>query len=150
MSINGTVVLNFAGADRAFNLAVISVALEHQDLCDAGPNQVLNRLLAGTWRIQDLRETIRLGLVGGGMKANEALVLVRRHVDGKPWGETVPLARTIMMAAIVGVKDDDVGKPRADRTEDQDALSSERVVLSDPPSTVSAQPSDGGLASQTQ
>jgi hypothetical protein len=149
MAANGTIVLNFAGQERAFNLALLGVALEHQELCDAGPQAVLNRILAGNWRIQDLRETVRLGLIGAGMKPNEAMVLVRRWVDNKPWAETVPYARLIMMAAIVGVAGDDVGKAPADRAQNEAGLSSETDALSDPQSTASAPPSDSHPAPST-
>ena len=32
----------------------------------------------------EVREVIRLGLIGGGMKTDRALVLVKRHVEGRP------------------------------------------------------------------
>ncbi len=52
--------------------------LELQEKCDAGPAQIVARLEGGTWRVQDLRETLRLGLIGGGMTPTDAMVKVRR------------------------------------------------------------------------
>ncbi|MEO8531014.1 MAG: gene transfer agent family protein, partial [Deltaproteobacteria bacterium] len=37
-----------------------------QSACDAGPEQILMRMVRQEWRIDDVCETIRLGLLGGG------------------------------------------------------------------------------------
>lgn len=81
-----------------------------------GPLAVLTRLLDGSWRLPDVRDTIRLALVGGGgVKPAEAVVLVRRHVDARPLEDAVPLAAAILMAALRGrrIEIDDAGNGTA-------------------------------------
>lgn len=64
--------------------------------------ELFRRIGASQWRAQDIAETIRLGLVGGGMKAPDAVVLVRRYVLAAPIEHNVPLALDILGAALVG------------------------------------------------
>ena len=69
--------------------------------------QALQR--GGAWP-EDAREVIRLGLIGGGMKPDRALVLVKRHVENKPFFPSMLLAQAILMTALVGPPSDPVGK----------------------------------------
>lgn len=69
-----------------------------------GPLAALTRLLDGSWRLPDVRDTIRLGLIGGGLPPVDAAKLVRRHVDGRPLEEAVPIAATVLLAALRGRK----------------------------------------------
>jgi hypothetical protein len=71
---------------------------------------LLRALLEGNAWPHDVREVIRLGLIGGGMKAYRALVLVKRHIEGGPYYEQMPTARTILQCAMFGPPDDAVGK----------------------------------------
>ena len=74
---------------------------------------VLQRLVSADWGVDDVRVPIRLGLIGGGdfapaasMKASPWKAvddLVAEHVLRRPLSESVPLAQTILLAAIVGV-----------------------------------------------
>lgn len=135
---NGKVDLTWADGDYPFNIAKIGQTLELEEKCDAGVAEIFTRLREGRWRFNDARETIRLGLIGGGMKPTEALVLTRRYVDDRPWQESVPIATMILMAAMVGVPGDEVGKGPADRATNEAGSSTKTGALSDPPSTESA------------
>jgi hypothetical protein len=74
---------------------------------------VLGRLIDGTWGAEDVSGPIRLGLIGGGEFLpnrrslldpwKEVDALVSAHVLRRPLAESVPLAQTILMAAITGV-----------------------------------------------
>lgn len=80
----------------------------------SGPLAVLSRLWEGTWKVADVRETIRLGLVGGGAPAPQALKLVRRYVDEAPLLPNVGLAVLILSEALgIEAKDreEPAGKP---------------------------------------
>ena len=66
----------------------------------------------GAWP-SDAREVIRLGLIGGGMKADRALVLVKRYVENKPFYPSMLLAQAILMTALIGPPEDPVGKEPA-------------------------------------
>jgi hypothetical protein len=138
MTANGRIDLAWADGDHTFNIAKIGQILELEDKCGCGVIEVFNRLHENRWRFNDVRETIRLGLIGGGLTPAQALTLVKRYVDERPWAESVPVAVTVLMAAIVGVPGDTAGKTEADRAETEAAT----VALSDPRSTESVGPSD--------
>lgn len=96
---HGVVTITFGDGDHTFRLA-IGQWLELQDKTGAGPLQLYTRLLDRSWRIEDLRETVRLGLVGGGTAPGEALKLVARYVDDRPLLEAVPVALAIITASL--------------------------------------------------
>ncbi|MBV9549306.1 MAG: gene transfer agent family protein [Alphaproteobacteria bacterium] len=101
------------GSERRFGLALGQLE-ELQRVCDAGPEEILQRLLSGTPRVQDLRQVIRLGLIGGGMEPAKALAMVEAHVDARPRQESLPVARAVLLAAVMGVPDDPPGKAKPD------------------------------------
>ena len=116
MSANGTVLIAWAGGEHQFCLAKVGLIFDLEAKCDAGIAVVFTRLQSGTWKLNDVRETVRLGLVGGGMAPDKALELVRAHVDENPNGlaPTVLLAYAIIETVLVGVKNDPVGKPNGE------------------------------------
>lgn len=97
--------------NHTFRLPVDAI-LELQEKTDAGPYELLERFRNKTWRVQDLRETVRLGLIGGGMIPMKALSLVTRYVDKRPLAENVPACLMILTAAVLGVPGDAPGKPK--------------------------------------
>lgn len=116
------------GEERKFNLAKIKHLLELEELCDASVMTIANRLRGGTWGIRDVREPIRLGLIGGGMAAEVAANIVRRCVDDRADGRffaAVPYALTILMFGLSGVPEDQPpGKSQADGAEAETIASS--------------------------
>lgn len=88
---------------------------ELQEKVNAGPQTVLQRLATGAWYVDDIRETLRLGLIGGGLAPAKALKLVERYVDAedRPLIENAPAAQAVILAAVIGVGDDPVGKAEA-------------------------------------
>lgn len=129
---NGDVEIDWADGKHKFNVAIFDQAFELEEKCNAGLHEIFERITARRWRVTDILETIRIGLIGGGAEPPKALKLVRRYVEGRPWSESVPVARIILLAAIVGVEgDNDVGKETADQTMSEVA----QAALSDPPST---------------
>lgn len=88
-----------------------------QEACNAGPPTVLHRLVNQQYYVDDFRETIRLGLIGGGMSQAEALDKVKRFVDSRPWEESRLIAAAILSAAMGGVEDEPVGKAEGSPTE---------------------------------
>lgn len=82
-----------------------------------GIAEIFNRIFGMRWYRSDLTNTIRLGLVGGGMGAVEAMRLVRDYADTVPLSSLQPgvgpnspltVAQGVIAAAVVGV--DDSGK----------------------------------------
>lgn len=43
-----------------------------QTACDAGPEEIAHILISGKWRDHHVTNTLRFGLIGGGMDAKEA------------------------------------------------------------------------------
>lgn len=77
-------------------------ALELEQKCDAAIAVIANRLNSGAYRVADVRETIRIGLIGGGEKPDAALRLVRAYVDARPLSESWQIARIIMGGLMFG------------------------------------------------
>lgn len=112
MSRSAKITLTFGDGDHDFALRWGELA-ELQERTDAGPYVVLQRLGSGAWRIEDLSNTVRLGLIGGGMKPEDALKKVRFYVEHRPLMETVPLAYAVLQAALVGAPDEPTGEAEA-------------------------------------
>jgi hypothetical protein len=93
----------FAGQERTFDLRIGEImALERA--CEAGIFGIVHRLASHHGRLADIRETIRLGLMGGSdMPDAEATRLVMDAVDGRPLSEALPLAAEILNAVINGL-----------------------------------------------
>lgn len=113
MSGTGRITIVWGGDEREFRLAIGQLR-RLQEKTGAGPMAVATRLAGGTFMVDDVRESIRLGLIGGGMKPSEADELVKEYVDERPLLENVITAREILMAALVGDPNDEVGKGRAE------------------------------------
>ncbi|MBI1405709.1 MAG: gene transfer agent family protein [Caulobacter sp.] len=96
---------------------------ELQEKCDAGPEEIYWRLQTGAWRVADIRETLRLGLIGGGLTPTPALVLVNRYA-GEGWlAEWKALAANIIAAALFGAPDEDKPAPAPGEAEGETATS---------------------------
>lgn len=63
----------FADGEYPFRIGA-GEARELQRICDCGPLELYRRLLGGTWRYEDVTETIRLGLLGAARAGHKAVV----------------------------------------------------------------------------
>jgi len=107
--------LNWVGGEHEFALKIGQLRAL-QKACDAGPEEVLTRIWSGSWRVDDLLEVIRLGLIGGGeIDAKDAGTMVSALFEKHPVLMFKPVAQAILMDALIGDTDDPVG-------EDQGAL----------------------------
>ncbi len=152
---NGTVTIAWGDGEHEFNVAKIKCALELEEKCNAGLAEICSRLYGRSlseqrWRINDIRETLRIGLIGGGKSPVEALRLVQRYCDDRPLAESVTAALTVVMAAIVGVTGDQPGKPEADQAATELPSTQTKGDLSDPQYMASAKVSDGIPAKRTR
>lgn len=142
------VVLRFGDGDYTFRLGLAQIA-ELQRTCGAGIGAIYARVLRGRYTTQggvdigsiheadfyqaDLRETIRLGLIGGksgtvndqpvDVSPDRARQLVENYVDTRPLYESWTLAAAILTALVVGyapegAKPADKKKARATRKAD--------------------------------
>lgn len=102
----------FGDGEYAFRLAIAQL-LELQELTKSGPLELYDRLRGRDWRVQDIREPIRLGLIGAGMAPTDAVRLVQRYVEQRPLLESVPVAAIVVMRALAMPEDLHAGKTEA-------------------------------------
>lgn len=148
----GEVTLPWLGGEHVFRLASYGQLRLLQESCDAGPQEVLQRLMGGRWRVDDVREVLRIGLIGGGMAPEKAIALLKVTVDESAnWIEFAALAKSIVLAGLLAgskaAEDDPVGKPGAGKAATEAGL--ETAASSSPPSTEPALPSDSLRARST-
>lgn len=100
----GALTQAWAGEDRRFRLGIAELR-EHDALLQQPPVQVARNLASGHGRFSDIRETIRLGLIGGGMARAQANALVQREINAAALWLVLPLAELaalILAAAVSG------------------------------------------------
>lgn len=117
MSRDASLTLEWGDGEHVFRLRHGEL-IELQEKTDAGPMWILTRMMTPTpenrgWRVEDIREVIRLGLIGGGMEPGKALRLIRSYVDPRPPMENLLFAQSILAAGIMGVPDDQPQKKSA-------------------------------------
>lgn len=132
--------LFYADGEHEFLLATIKSIHELETKCNAPVRTILQRLLTDAWYINDVYETIRISAIGAGMDAKDAHALVIRNVIEDMhagWQKSVPVARTILTAHLVGIPDETVGKPFAEGTKTEtpatDVSFSPQSMASAPP-----------------
>lgn len=92
----------FGDGEHTFRLTVPCL-IELEQKCDAPFTVVLHRLTTGAYKIEDVRQTVRLALIGGGKSPVEALTLVRRYIDETPpLEEGLKVARLALMGVLFG------------------------------------------------
>ncbi len=149
MSANGTRVIVWAGGEDTFCLAKVGLILDLEEKCRAGIGVIAARLESGAYYLNDIRETIRLGLIGGGMTPERAMSAVKNNVDANPLGHCQLVAYHVITAVIAGVPDDPVGTKdddagKAEPAEAQETGSSEKTDASDAPKSSPSAPPSGG------
>lgn len=98
-----------AAVDQAFGDAVYTFRLgldqlkELERKVDRGIYEIADRLRLRTCQTIEIREVLRIGLIGGGTKPVDALALVRRYVDERPIEENRDLAYAVALAALLRV-----------------------------------------------
>jgi hypothetical protein len=110
-----------------------------QEARDTGPFVLLDRLLTGRWLVQDLREVLRWGLIGGGKSPVESARLLKLYFEGfVPGGENLIAAQRVLGAALVGVEEE-VGKKSEAANQPPEGQNPSQTENSDlPPSTETA------------
>jgi hypothetical protein len=115
-------ITRFVGEDD-FDLCLrIGELIELSEVRDCGPAAILNRLASGLWYIQDITDTIRLALIGGGMAPREAKALVARAIKEAYLQDYLTVALECLYAAMAGVPDD---MPEEDDDEPEEPLTPE-------------------------
>jgi Phage tail tube protein, GTA-gp10 len=114
MSRSARINAPFGDGIHTFRLDIAGLE-ELQEKTDAGPEQIYADIVSGQWKVAHLRETVRIGLVRGGMEPMRALALVGRYAAEGYLADLKPLALNIIAAALVGAADEDKpsGEPEA-------------------------------------
>jgi hypothetical protein len=118
VSRDASITLTWADGDYLFRLGYGEM-MQLQEACDAGPVWILGRLQMPSadnrgWRVQDVAQVLRLGLIGGGMEPIKALRLVREYVEQRPSMESLLQAQAILSAGLVGAPDEALKKSAAE------------------------------------
>lgn len=102
MSRHGAVEVAFGDGEFTFRLGLGELE-ELERKCDLGVFQIAGRLSPESrqFRLVEVTETIRLGLIGGGMKPVDALAKVRLYVDERPLDESRDVAYAVVLAALM-------------------------------------------------
>ncbi|MBK3396414.1 MULTISPECIES: gene transfer agent family protein [Methylobacterium] len=112
MSRDGHVDLDLDGTTHRFRLAIGDLEAL-QEATGLGPAALLQRLHAGlSYRFRDVRDVLRLGLIGGGVPVPRAHAIARR-LDGLPCIALIAKAALVLAAALEGAEDEPVGRPAA-------------------------------------
>ncbi|NJL08124.1 MAG: gene transfer agent family protein [Methylacidiphilales bacterium] len=101
MPNDGLLELTWGDGEHTFALT-IPLIRELEEKTGSGPLAIMSRLSDGTWKVDDVRETIRLDLIGGGKTPVEALKLVQGYLDSRPIAENLPAAIAIIGHALFG------------------------------------------------
>ena len=132
MSRSGQVKIDWADGEHTFALKIAQL-IELQEKCDAGPPLILARLQGGAWLVSDVRETVRLGLLGGGASPTDALKLTMRYVDERPLGENAIVAQIILASALFGAPEGKEDAPPEKPTADPDQTHYQEIKSGGPP-----------------
>jgi len=100
------VLLNWQGGEHEFALRLGELR-KMQDACNAGPHEVFDRLRNQTYKIDDIIEPIRLGLIGAGsVESKDAGKLVIQMWE-QVGAEYLRLtAMTVLARSLYGPEDD--------------------------------------------
>lgn len=103
-------------ADGTYRFALpIAQLRELQERTGVGPLALYNRILSGEWRVDDMAEVVRLGLIGGGMKPVDAMGKVRAYVEPRPLMESVDPALRVLERALLPEPDEGAGDDADDQ-----------------------------------
>lgn len=104
--------------------------------------EALTARMLGDIRLEQVREVIFQGLIGGGMSPQEAGRLCFEWVENRPLTETAPVAYAVGIAALIGPPDEDaLGEPQGGEaappcpTESSGSATTESTPLAPPAAT---------------
>lgn len=97
-----TATVFFGDKERPFTLTD-ELVTELETTTGTGIGTLFQRLMAQAFKLTELAEVIRLGLIGGGANPQEAERLVNSYARNRPIAEVLPLATEILAARWLGV-----------------------------------------------
>lgn len=113
MSGDGSITLPYGDGMHVFRLRIGELR-ELEEKRNDGPYNIYQRLAVFGFRVDDIRETLRLGLIGGGMSPHLALGMVSKYTVPPHLMRDNLIARAVLQRALIGDESDPVGKELAD------------------------------------
>lgn len=149
MNRHGAIDTVWAGGNHTFRLGLDEIE-ELEATCNMSVFLLCEAAAAAIPLIQlkHCMETIRLGLIGGGMVPVEARVQTRRHVEVRPLTESVGLTEAILRAAIERVHGQEAEEPGETEAAKSDGSTSPPSAPT-PPSSASPT-SDASASANTE
>lgn len=130
MRRHGTIELDWADGTYSFRLSLEGIE-ELEERRDVSLFALAKRLAEREARLADIREVIRIGLIGGGMQPADALGKLRRYLDERPMDDNRDTAYAVALAGLMRVytleKETDQGEADAAKS---------KVASTSPPSEV--------------
>jgi hypothetical protein len=117
-----TTTIRWAGGEHEFKLTIGDLRAL-QEKTGRGPEEILSRLAARTWHVDEAIETVRLGLIGGGMARDEAKRLVSLVVDRDPLVEFRLTAFEVLSRLLYPQEADEPEKQKAPEARPGDGTS---------------------------
>ncbi len=103
----------WCGEERTFHLKLGPLRAV-QEATGYGPQHLYRRLSQGEWMVDEVREILRQGLIGGGMNIAEVDRLLRINFDPHPVMQHLVFAEAVMTAVLVGVANEPPEQTTAD------------------------------------
>lgn len=107
------IVRDYAGAERKFRLRVADI-LDLEEATKRPISELYGAIIGQKFRIEDIRQTVIRGLVGGGCPVDEAKRLVSERIDALPLIEHVIIAQSLMVTTMTGIEPPAGDAKRAD------------------------------------
>jgi hypothetical protein len=110
--MSAEVILDWGGGKHAFCLRIKQIG-DLQKACNAGLGMIFNRLMTNMFYIEDITETIRFGLIGGGMPPVKAAEMISTFVDGQPIdrdsdpSSPLKIAKAVIASAYFGLTEEE-------------------------------------------
>lgn len=133
------IVLFFGDAEYLFSLKVAQIE-ELERVCNASIFDIVQRVLSGHAFLCDIRGTIRLGLIGGGMPPVRAEQLQKLYVDAVPINRDndpaspFRIAKAVLIALMIGIdelpQEEVTNTKKKPSIDEQGSMSSEQLSSS--------------------
>lgn len=133
MSADGSIELEWAEETRKFRIAIggfrdVQESINSRRVAigaePVGPSAILSALRTNNAWPDDVRDILKAGLVGGGLAYDKAQRLLVKNFDNKPLLAHTKTAFLVLLAALVGVPDDEPAKKKIAEVPDATSESS--------------------------
>lgn len=128
LSRHGAVELDWADGTYTFRLGLEQIE-ELEEKCGGSIFAVRDRLLDRQPRLRDMREPLRIGLIGGGKPPVDALKLVRRYIDERPLDENREFALAVILAGLARVHADEIESAFTDKPAEPVRMDFRRIFV---------------------